>query len=514
MSQDGTRREEIGYDLSTGEYKQINYKGELLTVIKIGDSYIPMRGFRNINTAIKQGKKDMNSMNEDHDTHDVTVKADFEDKLYDIVENYTDKQLREVLYNPEVKKLLDGDLGLLVIQIVDGEKNYRAHIGFDEHAMSESVVQAVTPAVIADKIKFYEKLIPDGSMFARQTFIESISKIDVDLGNDSLSGLITEGTTNTANTAIADAEDSELREALSYIGHTSLPLTNLDKHYSELKETDELLHQKVDIFTQTKQKEKEARKYLSDYATDAEDALAHSCHTALILDNPDNNLDLYRDLVKKLRQKSIDLKLKDVDAEYLDTAIEEYHEWNTTTAGTVLVSQDTLLGQFILVEDLAEKIIKPVQEILEKELGDAIFYNPHLMEYHELRETPNELVLIKRQDVTLPYTFTFNVISLSEKEDTTDLSTATKLSAEQLEISDDDVVKAKMTLQHRINKDTEWVFDKNLNPELCDLIETHKFDIYYRGDLYTVLPKGKAQEMEAEKAQAKAHIAKENNEKD
>ncbi len=56
-----TEKEQIGYSIAVSDldYKQLKHRGELLTIIKLGDSYIPFHGNRSLAKSIKQGKKDI-----------------------------------------------------------------------------------------------------------------------------------------------------------------------------------------------------------------------------------------------------------------------------------------------------------------------------------------------------------------------------------------------------------------------------------------------------------------------
>ncbi len=434
-----TEKEAIDYsiDQSIGiKFKQIKYKGTLLTLIKIGDSYIPLLGDRNLNFAIKQGKQEID-MNEVQVQTNHTSIDEVRQKLKEIPTDNLIGILDEDAVQA-VMKDADADFTEAVENAIQNEIDSR----LEELDTGQNNI-AVSDEIISDKIRFYQNLIPDGSLFAKQNVIGKITEfVDVNLESEQ-----TEQTLISESSNIVDAQDDVLlREALTSFG-IKVPLVGIDEFYNDQKELDFLLEAKVGVFTQTKMKEKQVRQDLNEIANDASNIHDIPIPTPLEQDNKDE-LKTYRDLIKKIKTTATALKLTDTDTDYLDTALEE---WNNFTAldelDTLDIDDTTLLGKFIKAEKLREKLITPIQNVLDNEIdghSGSVHYNHNLMVFHERRDTGYGAILIKREmkPTAGAYSekyasFSFNVVTTNEAEQAIDFSVISSLNAEQDKVNTD-----------------------------------------------------------------------------
>ncbi len=502
-------------NVDNGQIKILPKGQEYLVIEKIQNVFRPTLAYRSYSTAEKQGKKMLAESTTSADIANTSTGFDADNvikhvnsKLKDIE---TDK-LKLLLSDDDVLhgiENLSPSLKTRFIQSINDElelrddkpkssfKKYQQDQQDQQEQQAQQDQDNTLDKLKEDKSLFYQNFIPSSSStFGKQTIIDEItSSVKVDLDTDASSILLTE--------ALGTDSDILLTEALKSFGH-KVPANpdDLDEFYMKLKANDWLLASKVSVYEKTKERELSAMSQLNAYAKDA------SAYTLTERDESSelNDIEAYRDLYHQIKSKFINLELKDIATEELDKSLDEYTNFKESSNLLPDDKDNSLLGLYIKYKELHETTMTPIHEALDTELGQILDFDDDLLEYHEKREIPNGYVLIKREMKPISENvydkreahFSFNVITTNEADDAKDLSLTTKFSAKQLEVSDEDVLKAKLTLQQR-NKSTDWVFNKNLNIKIANVIETKKFTIFYLKDEYLVLPKGKAEKLDAEK---------------
>ncbi len=439
-----------------------------------------------------------------------------DDVLYDVINPLLNEMSKEA--QDAINEMIETEIERQTIALdhADSILDLKESIGsFSSYRESEA--EKVSQFISEDKSQFFQSLVPQDkslSLFAKQKLQEQISE-HVTL--DETDWLFEKTQDN--NYEIVEDQDSQdlIKEALKSFG-ISIPLDeDFDKFYESQKNSDFLLESKVDIFTRATQNSKQAQALLSDYVTSAEEYRSEVIvETETETETEDgltelSELAVYRKLIKKIDETVKEQKLKEQDFDEMDKSIEEYNNLKESGFEIPEISDKTLLGMYILAEQLRE-LITPIEEALKAELGsDDIHYNPFLTEYHEKRDTspqsPMSIIIKKSEKSDAESGFEFNVVTLQEGTEASDISQVSKLIASEDEIKDEDVLKAKLTLNQRVKPKKEWVYSKEINPELCTIISTRKFDIAYIRDEYRVLPKG-AIEKEEKAREAREKIAK------